>query len=31
MACREVAAREWPDRRVLTPLEVDPELFPDRT
>jgi len=31
MACRDVAARDWPERRVLTPLEVDPGLYPDRT
>jgi peptidoglycan-N-acetylglucosamine deacetylase len=29
-ACREVAALPWPDRRVLTPVEVDPEIYPDR-
>jgi len=31
MACRDVAAREWPDRRMLEPFPVDPETYPDRT
>jgi len=28
-ACREVAAMEWPDRRVLRPVEVDPDVYPE--
>jgi peptidoglycan-N-acetylglucosamine deacetylase len=35
MACRDVARAASlegsTDRRALTPLEVDPELYPDRT
>jgi hypothetical protein len=30
-ACREVAALDWPDRRSLAPVEVDPLVYPDRT
>ena len=30
MACRDVAALDWTDRRVLTPVEVDPGIYPDR-
>ena len=30
-ACGDAAGREWPDRRTLEPLEVDPEIYPDRT
>jgi hypothetical protein len=30
-ACRQVAAMEWPDRRSLAPVEVDPLVYPDRT
>lgn len=31
MACRDVAARDWPDRRTLQPFEVDEATYPDRT
>jgi peptidoglycan-N-acetylglucosamine deacetylase len=30
-ACHEVAAMDWPDRRSLVPVEVDPLVYPDRT
>jgi hypothetical protein len=30
MSCRDVAALDWIDRRVLTPVEVDPGIYPDR-
>jgi peptidoglycan-N-acetylglucosamine deacetylase len=30
-ACHEVAAMNWPDRRSLVPVEVDPLVYPDRT
>jgi peptidoglycan-N-acetylglucosamine deacetylase len=30
-ACHEVAAMDWPDRRALVPVEVDPLVYPDRT
>jgi peptidoglycan/xylan/chitin deacetylase (PgdA/CDA1 family) len=30
-ACRAVAAMDWPDRRTLAPVEVDPLVYPDRT
>ena len=31
LACRDVAVRGSSDRRVLRPVEVDPEVYPDRT